>query len=139
MSIEVAAGSSIDQLTQKVADAQQVIDTACRKVGVETPEAARKALSESEQAAKVIKKRNVSRKENLRDLSYDELVEKLVRLEQTVPLYLAGRAGDFAIAGDLREARREWEAAVTSQQGLSRFVGTCAAGRRSRSKLARRD
>jgi chromosome segregation ATPase len=114
--IEIAAGSSIDQLTRQVSEAQKGMDTACRNAGVGNPEAARAAFDARQQALRTIEEKDTVERDNLRDLSYDELTEKLLRLGETVPGYLANRPGVPAIATDLGAARVAWEGAVAAQE-----------------------
>ncbi|MEQ9408440.1 MAG: AAA family ATPase [Fuerstiella sp.] len=113
--IEVVAGSSIDQLTRQLSQAQDTINSVCRDAGVGTPEAARSAFKARQEALRTIDEKDDVEQDNLRDLSYDELSEKLLRLEQTVPEYIAGRASDPPLAPDLGSARTEWENAVAAQ------------------------
>lgn len=113
--IEVAAGSSIDQLTRDVKDAESAINSACREVSVNGPEAARAALLERQEASRKIEEKQRVEQESLRDLTYDDLADKLVRLEQTVPEYVANRNSETPIAADLSAAKAALEKAQAKQ------------------------
>ena len=126
--IEIAAGSSAEELTQKVVEARRALDAACRAAGVDDPDTARNAFEERREATRKIDEKERIEQDNLRDLSYGDLVEKLLRLEQTVPEYLANRESDPAMVADLgaakaarekaeaagQEAQAEWESAQTA-------------------------
>ena len=116
LEIEIVAGSSIDELTRKVEDARQALDAACRLAGVDSPDLARSALDERAEAERKIEEKERIEEENLRDLSYDELADKVLRLEQTVPNYLAERASEPLITADLDTARTAWEEAEEAQE-----------------------
>ena len=116
LGIEIAAGSSTDELTREVEDARQAVDAACRLAGVDSPDLARCALDERREAERQIEEKDRIEEENLRDLSYDELADKLLRLGQTVPHYLGKRASEPLIADDLGTARTAWEVAEEAQE-----------------------
>ena len=116
LEVQIVAGSSTDELTREVEDARQALDDACRLAGVDSPDLARSALDERHEAERKIEEKERIEGENLRDLSYDELAEKLLRLEQTVPDYLAKRATEPLIASDLDTARTAWDDAEEAQE-----------------------
>lgn len=115
LEIEIIAGSSTDELTREVENARQALDAACRLAGVDGPDLARRALDQRREAERQIEEKERIEEENLRDLSYDELADKLLRLEQTVPDYLGKRASEPLIAADLGTARKAWEEAEEAQ------------------------
>jgi DNA repair exonuclease SbcCD ATPase subunit len=114
--IEVTAGSSIDSLTQKVEDAQHALDAACDAVGVSDPDEARKAIDARREASRQIEEKDRIERENLRDLSYEQLTKKLLGLERSVPAYLSKRTNEPAINPDLSSAKQEWEKAVAASE-----------------------
>jgi len=116
LEIDIIAGSSTDELTRGVEDARQALDAACRLAGVDSPDLARSALDERAEAERKIEEKERIEEENLRDLSYDELADKVLRLEQTVPNYLAKRASEPPIAADLGTARTAWKKAEEAQE-----------------------
>ena len=70
---------------------------------------------ERRNAERRIEEKERVEEENLRDLSYDELTDRLLRLEQTVPEYLTKREAEPPIAADLATAKTAWEDAESSQ------------------------
>jgi len=116
LEIEIVAGSSTDELTRDVEDARQALDDACRLAGVDSPGLARSVLDERGEAERKIEEKERIEEENLRDLSYDELAEKLLRLEQTVPDYLSKRETEQLISADLDTARTAWDKAEEAQE-----------------------
>lgn len=113
--IEVAAGSSIDLLTREVEIAEFAIAAKCREVSVSDPEQARAAFQDRKEAERKIEERERIEAENLRDLSYDSLTDKLIRLEQTVPDYMTNRKSEVPIAKDLSAAKAEYHQAQADQ------------------------
>ncbi len=113
--IEVGAGSSIDQLTGDVREAESAFVSACRAASVIEPEDARVAFLQRKDASRKIEEKQRVEHENLRDLTYDSLVDKLVRLEQTVPDYLDNRNNEIPMASDLTAAKAALGMAQTSQ------------------------
>jgi hypothetical protein len=55
----------------------------------------------------VLKTKAGSRKENLRDITYESLEQRLHNLQQSVPNYLVGRVKDPAICPDFDTAKKE--------------------------------
>jgi len=116
ISIEVAVGSSADDLARQVEETRQALEAACRSAGVDDADAARRGFEERRDAIRKIDEKEGIETENLRDLSYSVLAEKFLRLEQTVPQYLVDRESEPLIANDLSAAKAEWDEAVTTQQ-----------------------
>ncbi len=116
LEIEIVAGSSTDELAREVDGARQALDAACRLAGVDSPDLARSAFDERAEAERKIEEKERIEKENLRDLSYDELADKVLRLEQTVPNYIAERASEPLITVDLDTARTTWEETEEAQE-----------------------
>ncbi len=114
--LEVAAGTSIDELARQVSKAQSDLQTACDAAGVGDAEAARAAFELYQQARRTIDEQDTVEQENLRDLTYDELTERLVQLESTVPRYIANRRESPAIAADLESAKIAWDESISTQQ-----------------------
>ena len=132
--IEISAGSSTDELAKQVAEAKQTLDAICRSVGVDDPDSARIALDKRREATRKIEEKDRIAQENLRDLTYDHLADKLLRLEQTVPEYLANRANTPPIAADLgmaKTARDDAESALkesTSEWNVAQDAVTATRG-----------
>jgi len=116
LDVEITAGSSAEGLSRKVEDARRALDNACAKAGVYSPDEARAAFEERREATRHVESKAQVEKDNLRDLTYEELDEKLLGLQQTVPSYLGKRVAEPAICPDLGSAKTEWISAEASQQ-----------------------
>jgi len=120
LEIEISPGSNTDDLTRKVAETRQNLDKLCSSVGVATPEEARKESDKVNEAIREVNAKDKIEKENLRDLSYDDLELKLYSLQQSVPEYLAKRAAEPAICPDLDTAKGAWQAAEAALMAAKR-------------------
>lgn len=109
--IWIEAGSSTETLSRKVEEASHALKEACEEAGVESPEQARKAAEEKRAALRTIEEKGNVERENLRDLTYEQLSDKLMRLERSDSEYLLGRAGEPPISAGLDEAKKERELA----------------------------
>ena len=118
LEVEITAGSSSEGLSRKVEDARRSLDDVCRKAGVSCPSEARTAFEERREATRHLESKTQVEKENLRDLTYEELDKKLLGLQQAVPGYLAKRVADPTICPDLESARQERGRAEVLQQEL---------------------
>jgi DNA repair exonuclease SbcCD ATPase subunit len=119
LDIEITAGSSIEGLAQKVGDARQALQTACIAATVAGPDEARKAYDERQAALRGVENKVRVEKENLRDITYENLVQRLHDLQQSVPNYLVGRVKDPAICPDFDTAKRERTKAEANLQAAS--------------------
>jgi len=108
LDIEISAGSSTESLFRKVEEAQRILENVCRAAGVANPDEARKAFEERREASRDVERKGQVEKENLRDLTYDQLDRKLRSLQKDVPEYLAKRVPEPAICPDLESAKKEW-------------------------------
>ena len=120
LDIEVTAGTSSEKLQKKVDEARHTLESACKNAGVVGPDEARKAFEDRNEASRHIESKVQVEKDNLRDLTYDELDGKLVRLKQSVPAYLAERPKKPTICPDLDSAKKEWASADTDQRKANR-------------------
>ncbi len=123
LDVEITAGSSAEGLSRKVEDARRVLDDACAKAGVSSPDEARTAFEERREATRHVESKAQVEKDNLRDLTYEELDKKLLGLQQAVPGYLAKRVAEPAICPDLDSAKKERASAEALQQETVRSVG----------------
>jgi DNA repair exonuclease SbcCD ATPase subunit len=119
LDVEITAGSSAEGLSRKVEDARRVLDDACAKAGVSSPDAARTAFEERREATRHVESKAQVEKDNLRDLPYEELDKKLLGLQQAVPGYLAKRVAEPAICPDLDSAKKERASAEALQQEMA--------------------
>ncbi|AKJ64774.1 ATP-binding protein [Kiritimatiella glycovorans] len=105
LDIEITAGSSLEEHAKKVDAAQKNLDDACRSVDVADPEQARRAMEAKKDASRQVEEKNRVEKENLFDLTYEDLSKKLRSLEQSVPEYLSKRDKEPAISPDMGTAK----------------------------------
>ncbi len=116
LEVEIMAGSSTEGMTRKVEETRQALDNACSKAGVSNPEEARKSYEERTEATRHVESKAQVEKNNLRDLTYEELDNKLRGLQQVVPEYLTIRVAEPIICRDLDSAKKERASAETLLQ-----------------------
>jgi hypothetical protein len=114
--IEITAGSSTEGLSMKVAEARRALDTACGAAGVGNPDEARRAFDERREAMRHVESKGQVEKENLRDLTYEQLERKLIGLERSVPGYLVKRVRDPVLGPDQESAKKERAKAEDAQK-----------------------
>jgi AAA ATPase domain len=119
LDIEITAGSSIEGLARKVEDARQALQAACGAAAVADPDEARKAYDERQEALRDVDNKVRVEKENLRDITYENLEQRLHHLQQSVPNYLDRRVKDAAICPDFDTAKKERTKAETAFQTAS--------------------
>lgn len=119
LDIEITAGSSIEGLAQKVGDASQALQAACAAATVAGPDEARKAYDERQEALRGVENKVRVEKENLRDITYESLEQRLHGLQQSVPNYLVGRVKDPVICPDFDTAKKERTKAEANLQAVS--------------------
>ena len=119
LDIEITAGSSIEGLARKVDEARQALQTACAAATVASPDDARRAYDERQEALRGVENKARVEKENLRDITYESLEQKLHNLQQSVPNYLIKRVKDPAICPDFDTAKKERAKAEVSLQAAS--------------------
>jgi len=119
LDIEIIAGSSIEGLARKVEDARQALQAVCAAATVAGPDEARKAYDERREALRGVENKGRVEKENLRDITYESLEQRLHNLQQSVPNYLVGRVKDPAICPDFDTAKKEWTKAEADFQTAS--------------------
>jgi DNA repair exonuclease SbcCD ATPase subunit len=120
LDMEITAGSSTAQLSRKVSEARRTLEAACRAAGVDGPEEARRAYEERREALRQVESKGQVEKDNLRDLTYEQIESKLVGLQQSVPDYLARRVQEPVICPDLESAKKERANAEAVQQKVNR-------------------
>lgn len=119
LDIEITAGSSTEGLTRKVVEARSALEAACGAAGVANLDEARKALDERREASRHVETKGQVEKDNLRDLTYEQLEKKLLGLQQSVPDYLTKRVREPAICPDLESAKKERANAEAAEQKAS--------------------
>ena len=119
LDIEITAGSSIEGLARKVEDARQSLQAACAAATVADPDEARKAYDERQEALRGVENKGRVEKENLRDITYESLEQRLHSLQQSVPNYLVRRVKEPAICPDFDTAKKERTKAEANLQAAS--------------------
>ena len=119
LDIEITAGSSIAGLARKVEDSRQVLEAACAAATVAGPDEARKAYDERLEALRVVENKVQVENDNLRDITYESLEQRLHNLQQSVSNYLVKRVKKPAICPDFDTAKKERTKAETNLQTAS--------------------
>lgn len=119
LKIEITAGSTTEGLTRRLVEARSALDAACGAAGVANPDEAREAFEERREASQHVNTQRQIEKDNLRDLTYEQLEKKLLGLQETVPGYLIKRILEPAMCPDLESAKQEWQNAEAAQQKTS--------------------
>lgn len=119
LDIEITAGSGTEGLSRKVAEARRTLEAACETAGVDNPDEARKAFDERSEAKRHVDSKSEVEKDNLRDLTYDQLDKKVTGLESSLPEYLSKRIQEPLMCSDLESARKEQAKAEGAQQKVS--------------------
>lgn len=119
LDIEITAGSSIEGLAQKVEDARQALDAVCAAAAVAGPDEARKAYDERQEALRGVENKGRVEEENLRDITFESLEQRLYSLQQSVPNYLVRRVQAPAICLNFDTAKMEWAKAEANLQAAS--------------------
>jgi DNA repair exonuclease SbcCD ATPase subunit len=127
LQMEVTAGSSSSDLSKKVEEAKQKLDAVCNGAGVSNSDEARQSYDARREAHQSIARQKEIEKENLRDLTHEELERKVIGMGKGVPAYPAARIPEPKLPenleaakkelrsaeGDLEEANKAWEKART--------------------------
>jgi len=119
LDIEITAGSSIEGLARKVEGARQALEAACAAAGVASPDEARKAYDERQEALRGVENKVRVEKESLRDITYGSLEQRLHNLQQGVPNYLVGRVKVPTICPDFDTAKKERAKAEANLQAAN--------------------
>ncbi|MCL6107062.1 MAG: AAA family ATPase [Actinobacteria bacterium] len=118
--IKISAGSSLEDLSDAAAKAGKILDDLCRKAAVADPASARKAYDERAEAEKTVAGKKQIEKADLRDLSYEELEQKINGLDARVSGYLESRMKTAAMAADLDSAKVERNASAEALEKAAR-------------------
>jgi flagellar hook-basal body complex protein FliE len=118
--IEIAAGSGTEELSRTVDEARRALSDLCDQAGIAAPEAARSAFVERQEATRALESKAQVEKNDLRDLTYDDLTVRLIGLQQAVSGYLANRTSEPFISANLDSAKYEREGA---EAALHEIVG----------------
>lgn len=139
LDIEIVAGSSTEGLSKKVEVSRGRLDAACTVAGVANPDEARTAFEKRREASLHVEIKAHVEKENLRDLSYDELEERLRILQKSVPAYLQERAAKPTVSSNQDSAKAAQVDAESAQAeanwALDQARAACDAARGLRETL----
>ena len=119
LDIEITAGSSIEGLARKVEVAHKDLRVACAAANVVDSDEARKAYDKRQEALRVVDNQGQIEKENLRDITYESLEERLHNLQHSVSNYLVDRDQDNVLCPDFDAAKKEWTNAEANFQTAS--------------------
>ena len=119
LDIEITAGSSIEGLARKAEDAHHTLQAACAAATVAGPDEARKAYDERQEALRVVENKVQVEEDNLRDITYESLEQRLHSLQQSVPNYLVKRVKEPTICPDFDTAKKERTKAEENLQAAS--------------------
>lgn len=107
LQMEVTAGSSSSDLSKKVEEAKQKLDAVCNDAGVSNADEAKQSYDERREAQRSIARQKEIEKENLRDLTYEELERKVIGLGKRVPSYPSARIPEPKLPENLKSAKEE--------------------------------
>ena len=111
LQMEVTAGSSSSDLSKNVEEAKQKLDAVCNDAGVSNADEARQSYDTRREAQQSIARLKEIEKENLRDLTYEELERKVIGLGKGVPVYPAARIPEPKLPENLEAAKKELRSA----------------------------
>ena len=114
LDIEVTAGARAVDLSQRFEEAQEALTSACTAAGVSDPDEARNAFEERREALRQIKNRDQTERDNLRDLTYEQLERKVSGLGKSIPAYPDERVSTPPLCFDLESAQEELREAEKS-------------------------
>ncbi len=118
LEMEIAAGSSVDTLSKEVEEAENRLSEICASLGITGAGKLREAFEERQEASRHVAEMRQVEKENLRDLSYDELAGRILRLQQTVPAYLCDRVSEPPMLDNSQSTKTELDRLTKTQHGL---------------------
>jgi len=114
LDIEITAGASAADLAQRYEEAQKTLENACAAAGVSGPDEARNAFEERREALRLINNRDQIERENLRDLTYEQIERKVIGLGKSIPIYPDKRVLTPPLCSDLESSRKELRKAEKS-------------------------
>ncbi len=118
--IEVKPGSGISDLTAEMEVARQGLENACRVADVGSLQEARAEYERIRDARRLVADKEKVEKENLRDLTYDQIESKIIALKEAVPAYLSGREPKPPMAESVDEAQELAAQATTTLQSVEK-------------------
>jgi len=117
---KISAGESAVALREAFEKAQRVLDEMLESAGVPDVTSAGRARDARREAARIVKERTELVATNLRDLSEEQFLAKVVSLRARVDSYEKQRVADVPLPVDLAEAKKLENAATDEAERLSR-------------------
>jgi len=117
LKMSVTAGSSSSDLSKKVEEAKQKLDAVCNDAGVSNADEARQSYDTRREARQSLARQKEIERENLRDLTYEELERKVIGLGKGIPAYPAARIPEPKLPENLEAAKKKLRSA---EGGLER-------------------
>ncbi len=111
LEMEMTAGSSSSDLSRKVEETIQNLDALCNVAGVSNADEAKQSYDARREAQKSLARQKDIENENLRDLTYEELVRKVIGLGKSVPAYPAARIRGAELPATLEAAKKKLQSA----------------------------
>jgi hypothetical protein len=111
LQMEVTAGASSSELSKMVQDAKQKLDAVCNDAEISNADEARQSYDARREAQQSIARQKEIEKENLRDLTYDNLERKVIGLGKGVPAYPSSRIPEPELPENLEAAKKELRSA----------------------------
>jgi hypothetical protein len=103
--LRIDPGISSETQRKAVSDAESALMKACTKAGVASPEEAEGAWTDLQDAKRTVADRDRIAKEHLRDLTREELGERIEVGNAKVPAYRAKRISDLALPANSEQAK----------------------------------
>ena len=123
LQMELTPGSSLSNLSKKVEDANQKLDAACKDAGVSNADEAMESFDVRREAQQSIERQKEIEKENLRDLTYEELEKKVTGLQKSVPTYPIDRVPEPNLPPNLESAKKELRSSEDGLEPASKVWG----------------
>ena len=111
LEMEMTAGYSSSDLSRKVEETIQNLDALCNVAGVSNADEAKQSYDARREAQKSLARQKDIENENLRDLTYEELVRKVIGLGKSVPAYPAARIRGAELPATLEAAKKKLQSA----------------------------
>jgi len=105
--VEVSAGTSLDEIVQRRDALREKVSEALEQAGVASVEEAERANLAQRDAERVVDDAVAAIKDNLRDLTFEEMLGKIERLTSKIETYPRSRSAGLAMPKNLDHARAE--------------------------------
>jgi len=119
MQMEIVAGSSSTELSDNVRAAKDEFESVCNSAGVTSADDARTSYDARREAQQSIARQTEIEADDLRDLTYEELESKVIRLGESVPGYPEVRVSEPPLPDNLGIAKKELQAEEDKLDSIS--------------------